>query len=126
MPLCLNVILQETVRSAFLPFYGEQMEAREVKDSVQSHTGLLEVLFVRGRGASDLASSTGRTKERSQQGLQAPPDSPGSTPHSIPKEKAGRQASRKPLLSAFRLPVIEGSVFSALTSGEFRSLKQVG
>lgn len=102
------------------------MEAGEVKDLVQSYTRLLETLLVRGRGASDLAPLAGRSKERSQQGLQAPLDSPGSTPHSTPKEKAGSQAGRKPLLSAFRSPVIKGSVFSALASGEFRSLKQVG
>lgn len=44
----------------------------------------------------------------------------------MPKEKDRSQVGRKPLLSAFRLFVIEGSMFSVLASEDFRNLKQVG
>lgn len=111
------------------------MKAREVKDliqsrttnSLQSHTKVLETLLVSGRVASDLAPLSSRREERRQQGLQAPPNSSGSARYSTPKEKTGSQTDRNSLISAFRLPVIiKGSVFFALSSGKFRSLKQVG
>lgn len=54
-------------------------------------------------------------------GLRAPPHSAGSALPSVPEEKPASKAGRKPLLSASRLPVIGGSVSSALASGEFRS-----
>lgn len=93
---------------------------------MQSYIKLLETQLVRGRGVSDLAPLAGWRGGKSQQGLWGHPKAQALLLLSTPKEKAGSPTTRKPLLSAFKSFVIKGSVFSALTSGEFRSLKQVG
>ena len=92
----------------------------------ESHTKLLETLVVRGKGTSDLASLAGRRGRRASRVCGYHPTAQALLSLSMPKEKDRSQVGRKPLLSVFRLFVIEGSMFSAFASEDFRNLKQIG